>query len=91
MKENGDVTVIMEVDREDMGDTNNIYTVTFAATEPANGCTEPPCEALTNVTLRIQVILLWMGDLSSCNELGYGLHECILTSLRRILMTICQR
>ena len=72
VKENGDVTVIMEVDREDMGDTNNIYTVTFAATEPDDGCTEPPCEALTNVTFRIQVvyfftgftIIAWMSDLS---------------------------
>ena len=55
MTDNGDVTVIMEVDREEMGDTNNIYTVTFAATEPDEGCLELPCEALTNVTLRIQV------------------------------------
>ena len=44
-----------EVDREAMGDANNIYTVTFAATEPDDGCAEPPCEALNDVTLRIQV------------------------------------
>ena len=51
----GEVTLLAEVDREAMGDTNNIYTVTFAAKEADNGCVEAPCEALTNATLRIQV------------------------------------
>ena len=51
----GDVTLLAEVDREAMGDTNNIYTVTFAATEADNGCAAAPCEAVTNATLRIQV------------------------------------
>ena len=101
VKENGDVTVIMEVDREDMGDTNNIYTVTFAATEPNDGCTVPPCEALTNVTFRIQVVFLIsnqgsysLPDLSLCYKLVCGIggvYECkLIISLRRILMTIYQ-
>ena len=53
--QSGEVSVVSEVDREAMGDTNNIYTVTFAATEPDDGCAGPPCEALNDVTLRIQV------------------------------------
>ena len=53
--QSGEVSVVSEVDREAMGDANNIYTVTFAAAEPDDGCAEPPCEALNDVTLRIQV------------------------------------